>query len=52
MVILHIKNNSQFLADKIPYLEKFSEHISLELAYPDLLLDFQSLVRSLEGMSE
>ena len=38
MVILHVKNNSQFLADKIPKLEKFYEHISLELAYPRLAL--------------
>ena len=35
LIILHVKKNSKFLADKVSKLEKFYDnHISLEIAYP------------------
>ena len=35
LIILHVKKNSKFLADKVSKLEKcYDNHISLEIAYP------------------
>ena len=35
VIILHVKKNTKFLADKVPKLEEFYDnHICMEIAYP------------------